>query len=93
MGTIVQANTLEQNRFVTISDFKDRIIRGGEVEFAWKGKPYGITHPELRTIIYEAYKPETEKWCDTDDEVLEYIVGGDRLRDIITQITVIDRTI
>ena len=43
--------------------------------------------------ISEAYKPETEKWCDDADEVLEYMVGGDRLRDVITKVTVWDRTI
>ena len=32
-------------------------------------------------------------WGDTADEILEYIVGGDRLRDVITQVKVIDRTI
>ena len=35
----------------------------------------------------------TEKWCDTADEVLEYIIGGDRLRDVITQVKVWERTI
>jgi len=34
-----------------------------------------------------------EKWCDTADEVLEYMVEDDRLRDVITQVTVWDRTI
>lgn len=35
----------------------------------------------------------SEKWYDTSDEVLEYMVGFDRLRDVITQVTVIERTI
>ena len=35
----------------------------------------------------------SEKWCTTSDEVLEYMVGTDQLRDVITQVTVIDRTI
>ena len=34
-----------------------------------------------------------ELWADTVDEILEYNVGGDRLRDIITKVEVIDRTI
>ena len=41
----------------------------------------------------EAFKTETEKCCDTADEVQEYIVGGDHLRDVITQVIVHDRTI
>lgn len=35
----------------------------------------------------------TEKLCDTPDELLECMVGPDRLRDVITQVTVIERTI
>ncbi len=35
----------------------------------------------------------SEKWCDTADELLKYMVGSDRLRDVITQVTVIERTI
>ena len=30
---------------------------------------------------------------DTVDELLEYKVGGNRLRDVITHITVLDRTL
>ena len=40
-----------------------------------------------------ANQEETEKLCNTSDEVLEYVVGADRLRDVITQVTVLDRTI
>jgi len=32
-------------------------------------------------------------WGSTSDDVLDYMVGPDRLRDVITQVTVIDRTI
>lgn len=32
-------------------------------------------------------------WADTADEILEYIVGGDRLRDVITKVRVLDRTL
>ncbi|MGW8115304.1 hypothetical protein ACVS9P_09125 [Caproicibacterium sp. NSD3] len=36
---------------------------------------------------------ETEKAYHTIDELLEYKVDGDRLCNIITKVTVIDRTI
>ena len=29
---------------------------------------------------------------NTEEEILEYRVGGDRLRDVITQVTVLERT-
>ena len=94
-GIMMQRNTPEQNRFKTISDFKWCINRGGEVEFMWKGICYGVVRygTNNKITIYEAYKPETEKVCDTADDALEYMVGTDRLRDVITQVTVIDRTI
>lgn len=93
-NTVIPANTPEQNRFTTISDFKTCMRWHGEVEFIWNGKIYCITHRSNRKIgISTAYQRETEKLCDTSDEVLEYMVGNDRLRDVITQVTVLDRTI
>jgi hypothetical protein len=99
----------EEDRFKTISDFKWCIDCGGEVEFRWKNKLYSITHPEGRINIGEGcyekdgkyynvnshteYSPDDDMWGDTADEILEYIVDGDRLRDVITQIEVIVRTI
>lgn len=87
--------------FETISDFKWCMKYGGEVEFAWKDKTYcafgKLEHPEtlqIKICICEAYKPKTAGWYDTPDEALEYLVDGvERLRDIITQVKVIDRTL
>ena len=89
----IKINSLEENRFKTISDFEDCMIRGGEVEFIWDTVTYIITHPEGKINIIEAYKPETEKWCDTADQVLEYIIGGKKLRNIITKVEVVFRSI
>lgn len=86
-------NTEEDNRFKTISDFKESLIRGGEAVFSWKGISYAVSSYSEKYAISESYRQETEKLCDTPDEVLEYMVGSDRLRDVITQVTVIDRTI
>ncbi len=36
---------------------------------------------------------ETERWYDTADELLEFQIDGERLRDIITKVDVNDRTI
>ncbi len=93
MSTVVQSNTPEDNRFITISDFNDCMIRGGEVEFVWRNTIFNISHTANNISISEAYKQETESLCDIPDEVLEYIVCGDRLRDIITQVGVIYHTI
>ncbi|MBQ2671430.1 MAG: DUF4417 domain-containing protein [Clostridia bacterium] len=86
--------------FLTISDFKWCMQSGGEVEFCWKGKVYcafgklqKTPDSNVQMYVSEAYKPETEKWCDNADEVLEYVIDGQRLREIITKVKVWDRTI
>lgn len=86
-------NSLEDNRFKTISDFKWCMRCGGEVELTWKGSHFGIVpYGEGDKIsIYLWNRPETEQVFDSADAALEYIVGGDRLRDIITRVTVLDR--
>lgn len=94
-GSIIPCSSFEENRFKSISDFKWCIERGGEVEFMWKGISYGAIRYGTNNMItlYEAYKPETEEVYETADNALEYIVAGDRLRDVITQVTVFNRTI
>ena len=93
--TIVPANTPEQDRFVRISDFKECMHWSGEVEFIWKGTRYGaVRYGQGNKIsVYVANRQETERLYDTADEALEYMVGEDRLRDVITQVTVLGRTI
>ena len=86
-------NTYEDNRFKTISEFNECIIRGGEVEFTWQGINYSVTSYADKISISQFYSQETERLFDTPDEALEYMVGEDRLRDVITQVTVIERTI
>ncbi|MCI2161968.1 MAG: hypothetical protein LKK39_08665 [Oscillospiraceae bacterium] len=92
-GKIIQGNTLEQNRFVSISDFKWCMNCGGEVEFDWAGQKYGVSHTQEKIIIYLYNQPDTTKYFSTADDALKYMVGKDRLRDVITKVTVIDRTI
>jgi len=81
-------------RFKTISEFKWCMHCGGEVAFVWKEKRYSITHRASGEIgISEARKQETEILCKDADEVMEYLVGGTRLREIIKQVNVTMRTI
>ena len=101
---IIPENTPEQNRFTSISDFKWSMKCGGEVVFIWNGIKYccfgKLKAPgtEKTTMFISKAEGEdgwetSEKWCETSDDVLEYMVGFDRLRDVITQVTVIERTI
>ena len=93
--TIVPANTPEQDRFVSISDFKECMHWGGEVEFIWKGTRYGaVRYGQGNKIsVYVANRQETERLYDTADEALEYMVGEDRLRDVMTKVEVRFRSI
>ena len=95
-------NTPEENRFKTISEFKWCINNGAEVLFEYHNKTFGV-FPKLRKtpnsptqmLISQAYienPEEMEKWCDTADEVLEYVIDGVRLREIITEVEVLERT-
>ena len=103
MSNIIKCNSAEDNRFKSISDFKDCVNRGGEVEFDWGDKTFGI-FPKLKktpdsplqmliTQVCVENMRSTEKWCDTAEEVLEYMIDGVRLYDIITKVYVWDRTI
>lgn len=79
--------------FESISDFKWCMHCNGEVMFVWKERTYGISLIDGKTGIYEAYKPGSEKLCSNVEEILEYVIDGVKLRDIITKVKVIERTI
>ena len=91
----VGTNSFEENRFRSAADFADCMHRGGEVQFEWKGVLYGVIRygTDHKITIYQCGHPETEKVCETAKEALEYMVGEDRLRDVITQVRVVERTI
>ena len=102
MSDLVIFQTPETNRFTSISDFKMCMTHGGEAVFEWKGVDYCCfgcicQNPgeKPRMVISQAGSEEvnrrTEMWCDTADDLLEYMVGEDRLRDVITQVKVWDR--
>lgn len=92
MKSVVFENSSEENRFKTISDFKECMIRGGEVVFIWNNTRYGIVRSNGKFHVASEGKLD-EKWYDNPDDILEYMVGSDRLREVITQVTVLDRTI
>lgn len=90
--TVIHSNP-EENKFETISDFKWCMKRGGEVQFEWNNKDYYITHPEGHIYIYEPYKEETAKEYETVEEALDHIIDGQKLREIITKVTVWERNV
>lgn len=93
MNHRIPTTPIDANRFVSISDFKNCMKRHGEVEFSWDGIVYSISHYDGKISISHSRCPETEMRRETADEILEYLVGGNRLRDIIKEVTVIYRTV
>ena len=81
----------EALRFKTISEFKWSMRCGAEVVIEWKNKEFGIWSE--RDVIRITSDDVAEQRYTSADDALEYIVCGDRLRDVITQVTVVDRTI
>lgn len=83
----------EALRFQTISDFKKSMRYGAEVVIEWDGEEYGIWSEGDRIRITCARHPEYNQTFTNADDALEYYVGEDRLRDVITKVTVLDRSI
>ena len=80
--------------FESISEFKRSLNWGAEIEFVWNNVTYGVMRygTDNKITIYQMYRPETEKVCETADEALEYMLGNDRLRDVITKVEVVFRS-
>ncbi len=103
MSKNIGINSPEENRFKTISDFKWCVNGGGEVEFCVGERIFGVFPKLKRTsdspeqiLICEKFvenQGRTERWSNTADEALEYMIDGVRLRDIITEVEVTDRTV
>ncbi len=92
-GSIPDEKYFEEMRFKTISDFKWAMEYNSEVEFEWNEKVYSITHPDGIISICEGNKYSEAKDYETADEALEYVIDGQRLREIITKVKVWSRTI
>ena len=97
-------NDFKEDRFLSVEEFKDCISRGGEVVFQRGQTEYGIGliaspphlaangSPALQYCV--AYADGShEKLYDTPDDVLEYMVGKERIGDIITKAQITYRTI
>ena len=92
---IIPENTPEQNRFTSISDFKWSMKCGGEIQFRWKGQDYGVVRYGLnnKITVYRSHDNASQRAYDSSDDALEYMIGDDRLCDIITQVEVLFRSI
>ena len=80
----------------TISEFKNSVNRGAEINFEWKEREYHICpiwpNGEVKYCITPLDTLQDTVYENADD-MLEYMIGNDRLRDIITKVEVTDRTL
>lgn len=79
--------------FQTIIEFKWCMKAHGEVEFVWNNKSYSITHPNGKISICQGNHYAEAFDADTTDKILDYLIDGIRIHDIITKVKVIDRTV
>ena len=80
-------------QFKSISDFKWSMMCGGEIQFDWKEKSYCISRRNDGKFSFsQANRQDSEIIFESFDSLLNNIVGGNKLREIITYITVTDRT-
>ena len=91
-GRIIKGSSPEEKAFTSIADFQTSMRRNAKVAFIYNDVTYTL-HEEGITSISEAYKPETEALCDNSDDLLDHVIEGKKLREIITEVTVTDRAI
>ena len=90
---LTEEEMLEESRFKTVEEFKWAVDHGSEIQFEWNNKDYSITHPDGIISVCEGDKYSEAKDYETVDEALEYIIDGQKLKEIITKVDVFDRTI
>lgn len=85
----------EDNRFKAISDFKWCMRCGGEAEQEWNGIHFGIVPygKDKKTPSTCGTNQKQNRFFRSADGAPGYMVASDRLRDVITQATVLDCTI
>lgn len=81
--------------FESASEFKKVLSWGAEIQFDWKGHSYGVVRYRVDNKItaYEARKSGSGKVYETPDDALEFMLGEDKLRDVVTKVNVIGRTL
>ena len=80
--------------FESVEDFRWSVQYGGEVQFDFNGKSYCISRMNGGTIAFsQALKQETEERFATVEELLDKVIDGKKLREIVTVIDVTDRTL
>ena len=84
-------NYQEVNRFHTIFEFKQCMNHGGEAVITWNGEEYFLWGEHGKVRITCPGRPELDAIYDSAEDALEYMVGNDRLREVISKVIILDR--
>lgn len=91
------SNYIGTTPFEDIDDFKISLLRGREIQFIWNDIEYGVFHDydsgEKAFFICEAHKDDVGTYLSTLDEVLNFKIQNQPLKDIITKVDVCWRSI
>ena len=71
-------------KFVSLDEFIDNLSHGGEVEFIYRDKKYSITHPDGKICFTEQYNDESQKDFNSIQELLDFSIEGNKIKDIVT---------
>lgn len=80
------------NNFFDDRDLIEHLSRGCEVEFLYHNKKYSITHIDEGISVIEYNNAESEKIYSNGRQVLEYEIENKKIKDIISDMKVIDRS-
>ena len=79
--------------YKTKYEFIESVQRHSEIVFEWNGKEYGLFYIENKRWVLCIDKTGLKDvFFDKIEDLLNYKIGDDKLIDICTKITVIERT-
>ena len=78
--------------FYDAHDLIECLNRGCEIEFMYNGRKYSITHTKSGISITEFYNENSEKNYAAAEQLLEHTIGKKAIKDIISEMKIIDRS-
>lgn len=73
----------DYDRFESLEEFVDNISRGGEIEFTYRGFKYSITHSKGKICFIQIGNGSSRIVFDSINELLNYVIEGDKIKDIV----------
>lgn len=92
--SIKYANPDYNGDFKTKYEFKDSVMRRAEIVFEWKNEEYEICSLDGKKWLFCNQKDDSaDVYYDNLEDILNHKIGVDKLIDICTKFTVIERSL